>query len=60
MLRVLVLIAAILFIRELLPRKQRRSPTGVSPYQNGLDGLLLTERVQLDWEPPPPDGATGD
>ena len=47
MTRALVLIAAVLVFRELLPRKSRRSPTAVSPYMNSLDGLLSAEQVSL-------------
>jgi hypothetical protein len=45
MLRVLVLIAAVLFFRAFLPRKSKRSPTEVSPYMNSLDGLLSEEQL---------------
>lgn len=45
MLRVLVVIAAILIFRALLPRKSRGSPSAISPYMNSLDGLMSDQQV---------------
>ena len=47
MTRALVLIAAALIFRELLPRKPKRSPTAISPYMNSLDGLVSAEQISL-------------
>jgi hypothetical protein len=43
--RALVLIAAVLFFREFLPRRPRQSPTAISPYMNSLDGLLSPQQI---------------
>jgi hypothetical protein len=45
--RALVLIAAVLFLREFLPRRPRQSPTAISPYMNSLDGLLSPQQISL-------------
>jgi hypothetical protein len=45
MLRVVILIAAILLIRSLLPRRSRRSPTEQSPYMNSLDSLMSPQQL---------------
>jgi len=45
MFRVLVLIGAILFFRAALPRTSRWSPTAISPYRNGLDGMVGAQQV---------------
>jgi len=53
MLRVLVLLAGIVFLRTLLPRKPKLSPTQTSPSMNSLDGLLTAEQIRsaLDAHP---------
>ena len=45
MLRVLVLVGAFLFFRAVLPRAARSSPTAITPYMNGLDGLMSAQQV---------------
>lgn len=45
MLRLLVLIGAFFFFRAMLPRGTRRSPTAISPYINGLDGVVPPQRL---------------
>jgi len=45
MFRVLLLIGAILFFRAVLPRSTRWSPTAISPYRNGLDGMISVQQV---------------
>jgi hypothetical protein len=45
--RALVLIAAVLFFREFLPRHPRKSPTAISPYMNSLDGALSAQQISL-------------
>jgi hypothetical protein len=45
--RALILIAAVLLLREFLPRHPRRSPTTISPYMNSLDSLMSAQQVSL-------------
>ena len=47
MLRVLVLIAALVILRESLLRKRRRSLTAASPYMNTIDGLISAQQLSL-------------
>lgn len=50
MLRVLVLIAALIILRESLLRKRRRSLPAMSPYMNSLDGALSAQQLSLALE----------
>lgn len=43
--RVLVLIVAFLFFRAVLPRASRWSPTAITPYGNGLDGMMTVQQM---------------
>lgn len=43
--RVLILIAAFLFFRAVLPRTPRSSPTTITPYMNALDGMMTAQQV---------------
>jgi hypothetical protein len=45
MLRVLVLVAAFLFIRTVISDKRRRSSMAMSPYMNSLDGSMSAEQI---------------
>lgn len=45
MARVLVLIAAFLFFRAVLPRTSRSSPTAITPYMDAIDGMASTRQV---------------
>lgn len=45
MLRALVLIGTLLFLRAVLPHKPRWSATATSPYMNALDGMLSAQQV---------------
>lgn len=47
MLRVLILIGGVLIFRALLPQKTKRSTTAITPYMNGLDGMLSAQQVSL-------------
>ena len=50
MLRVLVLIAALIILRESLLRKRRRSLTAISPYMNSLDEAMSAQQLSLALE----------
>lgn len=43
--RALILIAAFLFFRAVLPRTPRSSPTTITPYMNALDGIMTAQQV---------------
>lgn len=43
--RVLVLIAAFLFFRAVLPRSSRQSPTAITPYRNNLDRMMSAQEM---------------
>jgi len=45
--RALILIAAVLLLREFLPRRARKSPTAISPYMNSLDGMVSARQISL-------------
>lgn len=46
MTRALILIGAIVFFRELLPRASRVSSTSVSPYMSALDGIMSSQQAR--------------
>jgi hypothetical protein len=46
MTRALILIAAIVFFREVLPRTSRLSSTAVSPYMSALDGIMSSQQAR--------------
>ena len=45
--RALILIAAVLLVREFLPRRRRKSPTEITPYTNSLDGRMSAQPIGL-------------
>ena len=45
MLRVVILIAAIIVVRELFVRRRKCSLTATSPYFNSLDGALSAQQL---------------
>ena len=45
LLRLLVLVAALLFIRTVISNKRRRSSVAMSPYMNFLDGMMSAEQI---------------
>ncbi len=45
MMRPLVLLGAFFLLRAMLPRGPRRSPTAISPYVNGLDGIIPAQQL---------------
>jgi len=48
MLRVLVFIAALVFFREVLPRRSRSSAGSIRPYRSALDGIISPEQLGLE------------
>jgi hypothetical protein len=56
MLRVLILVGAFYLFLSVAPRKTRRSPTAVTPYSNGLDGLLSATQVSSELDESAPYG----
>ena len=48
MLRILVLMVVILFLRESFPRNSRRARNAASPYNNSLESLLSAEQICLE------------
>ncbi|HZD30471.1 MAG TPA: hypothetical protein VE779_02315 [Candidatus Angelobacter sp.] len=47
MVRVLVLIAVMIFCREVVVRKRRRLLTANPPYMNALDGAMSAQQLSL-------------
>lgn len=48
MLRVVVLIAAFVFFREVRPRRSRWSPGAVTPYRSSIDRTPAMEELGLE------------
>lgn len=43
--RALILIAAVLLVREFLPRRRRKSPTEITAYRNSLDRIVSAQQI---------------